>query len=116
MSRRQAGNPGVNLMPLLDVLLCTMGTLIIVLGIIYREARLHPAKRTPGAVSASTQELVDAKDDLEFRVDGLTTARDKCRAELEGKRAKLADIEDHWRRMEDQLLALRDAARQLHDA
>jgi hypothetical protein len=116
MSRPQAGHPGVNLMPLLDVLLCTMGTLIIVLGIIYREARLHPAKRTPGAVSASTQELVDAKDDLEFRVDGLAAARDKCRAELEDKRAKLADVEDHWRRMEDQLLALRDAAKQLHES
>jgi len=116
MSRPQAGNPGVNLMPLLDVLLCTMGTLIIVLGIIYREARLHPAKRVPGAASASTQELVDAKDDLEFRVEGLTKARDACRAELENKRAKLANIEDHWRRMEDQLLVLRDAAKQLHES
>src|SRR5262245_13519159 len=116
MSRPQAGNPGVNLMPLLDVLLCTMGTLIIVLGIIYREARLHPAKCTPGAASTSTQQLVDVKDDLEFRVDGLTAARDKCRMELEDKRAKLANIEDHWRRMEDQLLALRDATKQLRES
>ncbi len=38
--KRSTGTP-VNLLPLLDVLLCTMGTLIVVLGVLNRLARNH---------------------------------------------------------------------------
>ena len=36
--KRSTGTP-VNLLPLLDVLLCTMGTLIVVLGVLNRLTR-----------------------------------------------------------------------------
>ena len=115
MSRSTAG-PGVNLMPLLDVLLCTMGTLIIILGIINREARLHPAKRLPGTpaeVSKAGAALADARDDLQYRIDQLAKSREQTIKELNDKRVHLADVEQSARQLEDQLNRLSDAAKQL---
>ncbi|HZZ29790.1 MAG TPA: hypothetical protein VFE46_17475 [Pirellulales bacterium] len=108
-----AGTHGVNLMPLLDVLLCTMGTLIVILGVINREARLHPAKRVPGKAAQQQQELIDAKEDIQLRIDELTTARKKTLADVEASRQKLAGIEDSSRQMEDQLQSLVAAGKQL---
>jgi hypothetical protein len=116
MSRTTAGTHGVNLMPLLDVLLCTMGTLIVILGVINREARFHPAKRLPGkAVAAAEQreQMIEAREDLQLRVQELTTAREKTLADLDTSRARLADVEDTSRQLEDQLHSLAAAAKQL---
>jgi hypothetical protein len=102
-------------MPLLDVLLCTMGTLIVILGVINREARLHPAKRLPGK-AADQQQMVEAHDDLQLRIEQLTTARDKTQADLQNSRTRLSGIEDSSRRLEDQLASLVAAAKQLPEA
>ncbi len=116
MSRSRAASHGVNLLPLLDVLLCTMGTLIVVLGVVNREARLHPTKHMSGkaaAVAAHNQELADAREDLELYIRQLSTAREKTLADLETARVRLSGIEDHSRQMEDQLRNLGAAGKQL---
>lgn len=116
MSRSAAGTHGVNLMPLLDVLLCTMGTLIVILGVINREARLHPAKRLPGKSNAKAQQLeqmVEAQEDLQLRIQELNAAKEKTLADLENSRTRLAGVEDSSRHLEDQLQSLADAAKQL---
>ncbi len=111
---RSRGSHVVNLMPLLDVLLCTMGTLIVILGVINREARFHPAKKTPGAVSqAKRQELIEAHEDLQLRIEQVTTAREKTLADLETSRVRLSGIEDHSRQLDDQLHNLTNALDQL---
>ncbi len=117
MSRAAAGTHGVNLMPLLDVLLCTMGTLIVILGVINREARLHPAKRLPGKTTAQQQEqLVEAREDLQLRIQELNTAKEKTVADLNTSRTRLAGIEASSRELEDRLAALTAAAKQLPGA
>ena len=111
---RSRGSHIVNLMPLLDVLLCTMGTLIVILGVINREARFHPAKKTPGAVSqAKRQELNEAREDLQLRIEQVTTARKKTLADLETSRVRLSGIEDHSRQLSNQLHNLTNALDQL---
>ena len=108
---RSRGSHIVNLMPLLDVLLCTMGTLIVILGVINREARFHPAKKTPGAVSqAKRQELNEAREDLQLRIEQVTTARKKTLADLETSRVRLSGIEDHSRQLSNQLHNLTNRA------
>ena len=116
MSRASAGVHGVNLMPLLDVLLCTMGTLIVILGVINREARLHPAKRVPGKAAAEQQQIAEAQEDLQLRLQQLTTAKEKTLADLNTSRTKLAGIEESSRELADRLKSLTDAAKQITDS
>ena len=105
---RSRGSHIVNLMPLLDVLLCTMGTLIVILGVINREARFHPAKKAPGTVAQSKQkELIEAREDLQLRIEQVTTAREKTIADLEQSRVRLSGIEDHSRQLADRLRGLK---------
>ncbi len=116
MNRSRAGSFGVNLLPLLDVLLCTMGTLIVVLGVVNREARLHPNKRLSGkaaAAMARQQELTDAQEELELHIRQLMTAREKTIADLQTERVRLSGIEDSSRQMEDHLRELGAAGKQL---
>src|SRR5215470_11134121 len=109
MSRAAAGAPGVNLMPLLDVLLCTMGTLIVILGVINREARLHPAKRLHGKAAQEQEQMIEAHEDLQLRIEQLKGSKEKTLADLNTSRTKLAGIEDSKRKLEDQLQSLIDA-------
>lgn len=116
MSRAAAGAPGVNLMPLLDVLLCTMGTLIVILGVINREARLHPSKRLHGKAAQEQQQMIEAHEDLELRIEQLKGSKEKTLADLNTNRTRLAGIEDSKRKLEDQLQSLIDAAKKLPNA
>jgi biopolymer transport protein ExbD len=115
MNRPAPGVHGVNLMPLLDVLLCTMGTLIVILGVINREARLHPAKRSPAkaALAEQQQQMIDTKEDLQLRIQELTTAQQKTQADLTTERTRLAGVEQSSREMEDHLDSLAAAAKQI---
>jgi hypothetical protein len=105
-------------LPLLDVLLCTMGTLIVVLGVVNREARLHPTKRLSGkaaAAMAHAQELKEASEDWELQIDQLSAAREKTQGDLENSQTRLAGIEEHSRQLQDQLLKLCADAKALRD-
>jgi chemotaxis regulatin CheY-phosphate phosphatase CheZ len=102
-------------MPLLDVLLCTMGTLIVILGVLNREARYHPAKRLPGkaANAAKAEELKNAQEDLQLVVDQLNTAHEKTLVDLQNSRARLSGIEDSSRQLEDKFHSLESAVKQI---
>src|SRR5262249_45083157 len=113
MSRAAAGGPGVNLMPLLDVLLCTMGTLIVILGVINREARLHPTKRLHGKAAEQQEQMIEAGEDLQLRIEQLKSAKEKTEADLATSRTKLAGVEDSKRKLEDELQSLDDASKHL---
>ncbi len=103
--KRSTGTP-VNLLPLLDVLLCTMGTLIVVLGVLNRLARNH-------SVDAQREQLAIAKEQVTLRIEQLTTARQKTISDLDAARRRLSGIEDHSRQLADKLKTLSTAARQL---
>ncbi|MCC7083692.1 MAG: hypothetical protein IT427_01650 [Pirellulales bacterium] len=123
MKRPHRASPHVNLLPLLDVLLCTMGTLIVVLGVLNQ----RPKTSTPDSsgrirLSATAAERAAeeegfsiACEQLQLRIDQLAKAREKTAAELETARQRLSHIEDHSRQIRTRIEDLQLATRQLPD-
>jgi hypothetical protein len=114
MSRRPTGeNATVALFPFLAVLMSTMGSLILLLVIISRQARTQveeeqrkalAVKAAAQAAEAAEQEgLAQQREDLEWDNGQLAASRDKTAAELASQRAQLAHIEEHSGRLRKQL-------------
>ena len=102
----------VALFPFLAVLLCTMGALILLLVVIARQAQQQAAALAAGT---SDQQKVaqEAIEDLEWAASQLRGSREKFGAQLAEERMKLSHIEDHTRRLRDQIAELAAAAEKL---
>lgn len=100
----------VSLFPFLAVLLCTMGALILLLIVIARQAQIsaaHQADDPPApATPAATQEDVES---IQWRIDRLTEQRAKTEADLARKRLELGHLEEHTRKLTDELNQLNQA-------
>jgi len=113
--RRRRGapaSPGVSLFPFLAVLLCTMGALILLLVIVARHARREAERKALTAAEARTQadEADESIEDLEaarelvrYRIEKLKESRELAEAELADARLGLGHVEDHARRLREQL-------------
>lgn len=111
-ARRNAG--GVTLFPFLAVLLCTMGTLILVLVVITRQARLQALQAAAPAADPNHDDARTRLEDLEWRIARLHESRDKTAAQLADQRRELSHLEDHARRLRDNLAELEAAHDQLN--
>ena len=104
MSRRRRGlSP--TLFPFLAVLVCTLGTLILLLALVTRKAE-HQARRD--ATVKVTATLQAAEDVADWQRDSLLEIRQKQTADLETRRSQLAHIEDHLRRLDQELRLMTD--------
>ena len=106
---RRQNTVSVSLFPFLAVLICTMGALILVLVVIARQARLQAAQDT---VAATAQRRVDLKDDRDlaaWQIGELQQSRQKTESDLAEARLALGHVEDHARRLHDQLVRLEAA-------
>lgn len=107
MKRRASPNQqaaGVSLFPFLAVLLCTMGALIVVLVVIARHARMQVAEAARrAAATASDGELAIKRGELEWRIAELKESRKNTQKLLTDKQLELSHIEEHARRLRDQL-------------
>src|SRR5690349_9874146 len=109
MSRRPAGaNATVALFPFLAVLMSTMGSLILLLVLISRQARTQvenerQAQSAMAAQAADQQAVAQQRDDLEWTNGQLAASRDKTAAELAELRSTLAHIEEHSDRLRRQI-------------
>ncbi|TWU57251.1 hypothetical protein [Rubripirellula reticaptiva] len=128
MSRRKRANLSPSLFPFLAVLVCTLGTLILLLALVSQDAtdnakRQADAKRAKAAVTPVAKFEVDSDpkpprleaaavaqmvDEEDFRVSQLVAFRDKQTADLEDRRDKLAHIENHITRLRAELKQLSD--------
>lgn len=121
MSRRSA-NPGtaaVQLFPFLAVLLCTMGALVVVWVVIGRHARaeaVRAAQARQAARADQEQALQGELDVLRFRAAQLAAARDKTAEQLQDARLELSTVEDHLRRLREQVDQITAQARALQRA
>jgi hypothetical protein len=97
------------------VLICTMGTLIVLLVIVVRQAKVradtvareHVDQRRAAAEGAADLERRRVeREDARWRADMLKQSRDKTATDLEQWRLQLAHIEDHTRRLEDEIKQL----------
>lgn len=106
--RRQTG-PAVALFPFLAVLVCTMGALILMLMLIARQARLQAAEVAAAKRTAAQAEQSERLEEIRWRIEQLTAARDKTRADVAEARVQVGHLEDHSRRLRAELARLEAA-------
>jgi hypothetical protein len=110
MSRRSAEQTeGVSLFPFLAVLLCTMGSLIVLLIVIARQARLPSEREQQSPVAKPPQVQGESLEMLAARTARLRTLQQTAADRLKGQRAELAHLEQHKRQIEDRLVETRAA-------
>ena len=102
----------IQLFPFMDVFLCMMGALILMFIIIANGSR--------GLVATAAREGAAKEDDVkidrenaEWKIKHLRTARDETAADLEQKRLELSHLEEHASRVRDQLAEMDRAAAEL---
>ena len=111
MSRARAqSGPSISLFPFLAVLLCTMGSLLVVLVIFSRSAKqagIAAAEKAraeaAAAAAAERQEMELARDELGWRIDHVRGLRDRTAEELAKARMQLAGTEENARQLADEL-------------
>ncbi|MFK8111550.1 MAG: hypothetical protein AB8B91_05095 [Rubripirellula sp.] len=121
--RRKALKP--SLFPFLAVLVCTLGTLILLLALVAQnatgaaeqnareqqvaEARIEAAKvastAPPRLTAASVEELIQEE---RFRVTQLIAFRDQQTADMEDRRDSMTHLDDHIQRLRERLKRLND--------
>lgn len=111
MNRARRGEqPRIPLFTFLDVLICTMGALIVLLSLLIARAKQHAfseqeKKVETTQVSLDPEELkrrTEQEEDLQWRASVFNRQREEYAKELADKRLELAHLEDHIRRLEDQ--------------
>lgn len=108
--RRTQG--GMALFPFLAVLICTMGSLIVLLVMILHQARVHaanmPASDTAGSAAAESSSESSNKDQEEEReklrelLEQLQATRDAQTEKLKESRLALGHLEEHLRSLEEE--------------
>ncbi len=117
MRRRRAPDAGrFSLFPFLAVLLCTMGSLIVLLLILVQQSRVQAAQERGQSVEVSGQSEEHTPEDLDAlrneaerlaaRASELDELRGRYREQLENSRLSVAHLEDHIRRLREQFAKL----------
>jgi hypothetical protein len=115
---RDNSNP-VQLFPFVAVLLCTMGSLLVILVVVARCSWDHGLQQAAVRRQADP-EAAKRVDEVRQRlsavhsyVEQLGTVRAQAEEKLRGDQLQLSHLEDHMRRLQDQLGSLRNAAGEL---
>jgi len=98
---------GVSLFPFLAVLICTMGALILLLVVITRQAQLQAAQAVDEKTKKQQEDRRIAHEDVRWRTQQLEASRQTTATQLDEARLELGHLEDHARRLRDQLAGLR---------
>ncbi len=107
--RAQTG-PTVSLFPFLAVLLCTMGSLLVLLVIFSRSAQTADAAAAAKASQSQVDELLLARDELAWRIEQMEGVKARTAEDLARVRMQLAGIEDNARTLADEFDSLEEAA------
>jgi hypothetical protein len=114
MSRsRRAEGPTISLFPFLAVLLCTMGSLLVLLVLFSRSAQRGDNAERIAADARAEEELGLARDNLAWRLEQLRGIRDRTAEDLAKERMRLAGVEENSRALADELLQLERVAQAL---
>lgn len=111
MSRLRAqSGPTISLFPFLAVLLCTMGSLLVLLVIFSRSAQQADTAAATAAAKAAADELILARDELAWRIEQLEGVKSRTEDDLARVRMQLAGIEQNARALSDEFDALEQTA------
>jgi hypothetical protein len=115
---RDNSNP-VQLFPFVAVLLCTMGSLLVILVVVARCSwdqgvrQAAEMKRADAENPKAVDELRQKLTAVHSYVEQLGSVRAEAAQKLESDQMQLSHLEDHMRRMQDRLESLRAAAGEL---
>jgi hypothetical protein len=114
MRRRKRAKPsgGVQMFSFLDAMICTMGALLVLLHAFARHGQIEVAQKAEARLDSG--QIKAAREDLEWRITQLKQSRDKTAADLAAERLKLSHVEDHERRLREQLRNLSIAADEMN--
>ncbi len=111
MSRRPAPvGPAISLFPFLAVLLCTMGSLLVLLVLFSNSAQQADTAAEVAAARQHEEVLELARDELAWRLDQLRGVRERTAEELARVRLQLAGIEADGRGLADEFEQLEQTA------
>ena len=120
MRRNAARNRAerVSLFPFLAVLICTMGTLVVLLVVVMQQARVQAKTIAEGQAEtlADREALRLERETHQWRADLLLESREKTAANLADHTLALSHLEDHIRRLFDRLQQLESQAVALESA
>ncbi len=105
----------MSLFPFLAVLICTMGSLILLLVVIARQARLQGLQTTSSDPERVRREIKDELDAAQLLAVQFDASREATQGDLEAARFKLGQIEDHAGELRRQLEGLETAWRHLNE-
>jgi hypothetical protein len=119
MSRAKATDVSspISLFPFIGVLLSTMGALLVVLIAVSRSAHDSAVRemtaRKAAAASAGQEESREKLQDVNEYVAKLNTVREEAQRRLRDDQLRLSHIEDHNRRLKEQLQSLQSSVNEL---
>ena len=103
---RRQNTVSVSMFPFLVVLICTMGSLILLLVIIARQARLQAAEHAATEKAEIRKDLKDEREWVQVEITEYGYARQKTEKQLAEARLALGHVEDHSRRLRQALARL----------
>lgn len=106
MSRRRRPGLAPSLFPFLAVLVCTLGTLILLLALVAKDAKENAEQVAQQQRQEMLRDVTKVAQQERWRADELQNVRDQQTEVLEERRSELAHVEDHLRRVKRQLEAL----------
>jgi hypothetical protein len=107
--RTHRAAPAVSLFAFLAVLICTMGALMLLLLAVTRQARLQAIREAAARTAKHRGDIKSDRDMIQWRIDQLKTSRKTTESQLADARLYLGHIEDHSRRLRQQLEQLETA-------
>jgi uncharacterized membrane protein YgcG len=113
---RSQDGPGISLFSFLAVLICTMGALVPLLLIITRTARTQAEAAAIKRLAAQGTELKTRREDAQWQSEQLKKSRARAEGVLADVRLELGHLEDHSRRLRDQLARYQTTIRDLEAA
>lgn len=111
--RGQRGAPRVSLFPFLAVLICTMGALVLILFAVMRQARIQAAREATAKLVKQQDDCKAEQEAVHWRVQQLEQSHQKSQTQLAELRLNLGHVEDHSRRLRQQITQLQATAKKL---
>lgn len=115
MRRRSRTGLAPSLFPFLAVLVCTLGTLILLLALVAKDAEDTAHEVAEKKRQDSIRESARLTQQEKWKREELQALRVKQTKELEKRRSELGHLEDHMQRIRQQLEDLQDEMRSAYD-
>lgn len=103
---RAASGSGLSMFPFLAVLICTIGSLVVLLVVITRQARMQAAAAAAEAAAEVQQNAEEKLEMAQWRIEQLQDAHAKTLGQVADLRNTLGHLEDHARTLKTQLREL----------